>query len=442
MQHAGRAVRLQRHDRRDLAARARRPAGAVPAEHRHRRDAHPARQRRRRRSRCCRSCSPRSGRASTGRASAREERASRGWTAWARLVVRRRWTAAIASTAVLAALDRRRRLDPARQPAGRLARAGGRRPRRARAARAVGHRHRPAVAVRRAGALGRSRRRRRGRSPGSRASGRDVAPADWRRDGAALVTVIPTAEGNSPAGRETLDRIRAATRASMPADVVTGGEAAQSADFLDAVYGNFPLVDRPDLRPHVRPARPRVPLAGAPAQGGAAEPALGRRGLGPDGARLAARMGLRGRSGASRRRGAINVEMPIVDLRVPVRHLDGLPGVHPQPDARGLRPHGLDRRRGRRGHRPHRPAGDQRGADPRPRVRRHERRPRARRPRCSRPRWAAGILLDATLIRGVLAPAVVALLGRWNWWLPGPAARILRVAPPHDVARQPAPASA
>ena len=38
-----------------------------------------------------------------------------------------------------------------------------------------------------------------------------------------------------------------------------------------------------------------------------------------------------------------------------------------------------------------------------------------------------GILLDATLIRGVLAPAAVALLGRWNWWLPGrpgaPAAR-------------------
>ena len=40
-----------------------------------------------------------------------------------------------------------------------------------------------------------------------------------------------------------------------------------------------------------------------------------------------------------------------------------------------------------------------------------------------------GILLDATLIRGVLAPALVALLGRWNWWLPRPAARLLRVAP-------------
>jgi RND superfamily putative drug exporter len=40
-----------------------------------------------------------------------------------------------------------------------------------------------------------------------------------------------------------------------------------------------------------------------------------------------------------------------------------------------------------------------------------------------------GILLDATLIRGVLAPALVALLGRWNWWLPSRPARLLRVEP-------------
>jgi RND superfamily putative drug exporter len=40
-----------------------------------------------------------------------------------------------------------------------------------------------------------------------------------------------------------------------------------------------------------------------------------------------------------------------------------------------------------------------------------------------------GILIDATIIRGVLAPALVALLGRWNWWLPNRAARILRVEP-------------
>ncbi len=42
---------------------------------------------------------------------------------------------------------------------------------------------------------------------------------------------------------------------------------------------------------------------------------------------------------------------------------------------------------------------------------------------------AAGILLDATVVRMLLVPALVALFGRWNWWLPAPVARLLRVAP-------------
>jgi putative drug exporter of the RND superfamily len=42
---------------------------------------------------------------------------------------------------------------------------------------------------------------------------------------------------------------------------------------------------------------------------------------------------------------------------------------------------------------------------------------------------AAGILLDATVIRMLLVPAVVSLFGRWNWWLPAGIARVLRVPP-------------
>jgi len=42
---------------------------------------------------------------------------------------------------------------------------------------------------------------------------------------------------------------------------------------------------------------------------------------------------------------------------------------------------------------------------------------------------AAGILLDATVIRALLVPAVVSLFGRWNWWLPSWPARLLRVEP-------------
>ncbi|WP_199314822.1 MMPL family transporter [Streptomyces cadmiisoli] len=42
---------------------------------------------------------------------------------------------------------------------------------------------------------------------------------------------------------------------------------------------------------------------------------------------------------------------------------------------------------------------------------------------------AAGIVIDATIIRGVLAPALVSLLGHLNWWLPRRVQRILRIAP-------------
>jgi RND superfamily putative drug exporter len=32
--------------------------------------------------------------------------------------------------------------------------------------------------------------------------------------------------------------------------------------------------------------------------------------------------------------------------------------------------------------------------------------------------FGAGILLDATIIRGMLVPAAVSLFGRWNWYAP------------------------
>jgi len=42
---------------------------------------------------------------------------------------------------------------------------------------------------------------------------------------------------------------------------------------------------------------------------------------------------------------------------------------------------------------------------------------------------AAGVIFDATVIRALLVPATMQLLGRWNWWLPHSVARVLRVAP-------------
>jgi RND superfamily putative drug exporter len=38
---------------------------------------------------------------------------------------------------------------------------------------------------------------------------------------------------------------------------------------------------------------------------------------------------------------------------------------------------------------------------------------------------AAGILLDAVIVRSLLLPALIALLGKWNWWLPAWAERCL-----------------
>jgi RND superfamily putative drug exporter len=40
-----------------------------------------------------------------------------------------------------------------------------------------------------------------------------------------------------------------------------------------------------------------------------------------------------------------------------------------------------------------------------------------------------GILLDATIVRALLVPALMSLLGRWNWWMPRWASRVLRVEP-------------
>jgi len=53
---------------------------------------------------------------------------------------------------------------------------------------------------------------------------------------------------------------------------------------------------------------------------------------------------------------------------------------------------------------------------------------------------AAGILIDATVIRALLVPAAVSLFGKWNWWLPPGAARLLRVRPSPDPLAEPSPA--
>ena len=51
---------------------------------------------------------------------------------------------------------------------------------------------------------------------------------------------------------------------------------------------------------------------------------------------------------------------------------------------------------------------------------------------------SVAIALDATLVRLILVPATMAIMGRWNWWLPRGLDRVL----PHaDFEGRPEPAT-
>jgi RND superfamily putative drug exporter len=56
------------------------------------------------------------------------------------------------------------------------------------------------------------------------------------------------------------------------------------------------------------------------------------------------------------------------------------------------------------------------------------------------------IVVDATLVRALLVPATMRLLGRWNWWAPGPLGRVyrrygLKETDAPEPAREPEPAA-
>ena len=104
MATAGRAVVLSGLDRRDRAAGAGRAARAGAAQRRLRRHAHPARLDRRRADAAARAARRHRAARRLAARSATKRSASRGWTAWARGVVRGRWAAAALALAVLIAL--------------------------------------------------------------------------------------------------------------------------------------------------------------------------------------------------------------------------------------------------------------------------------------------------------------------------------------------------
>jgi RND superfamily putative drug exporter len=355
----------------------------------------------------------------------RDAQASRGWSAWARLIVRYRWPAAVASTAVLVALvvaaaniqlgnplaASLSKEGPARSGLENLEDSGiGTGP------------LSPFDALVRSGDPG-AVAQAFAQVDGVRSA---AAPAEWRRDGTAIVVVFPTADGNSPAGRETLDRLRADAEA-LPAEVTIGGEAAQGADFLEAVYGNFPLmVALISILTFILLARAFrslvLPLKAVLLNLLSVAAAWGlivlvyQKGFGSE-----TIWGIEATQ-------AINVELPVVifaflfgismDYEVFI-----ISRMREAYDRTGSTETAIVEGIGRTGRLVTSAAlilflafvafALQPGTEV----------------KIFATALGAGILIDATIIRGVLAPAAVVLFGRWNWWLPDWAARLLRVEP-------------
>jgi RND superfamily putative drug exporter len=355
----------------------------------------------------------------------RADRASRGWSAWAQIVVRHRWAAAVAATVALGALvvaaasiqlgnpraDSLAQSGPARAGLETLEKSGI----------GTGPLSPFETLVRSGEPAGVARAL-------AKVDGvaQAIAPADWRLGGTALVTVIPTADGNSAAGRATLDRIRAAT-ASLSARATTGGEAAQSADFLDAVYGNFPLVIAliagltfvllaRAFRSLVLPLKAVLLNLLSVAAAWGLMVLVWQHGVGSE-----AIWGIEATQ-------SINVEMPIVvfaflfgvsmDYQVFI-----ISRMREAFDRTGSTETAVVEGIGRTGRLVTSAAMIlalafvAMSASPGTEV------------KMFATALGGGILLDATIVRGVLAPALVALLGRWNWWLPSRPARMLRVEP-------------
>ena len=355
----------------------------------------------------------------------RDAQASRGWSAWARLIVRHRWPAAVASTAVLVGLVvAATNIQLGNPLAASLSKEG---PARA----GLDSLENSGIGT---GPLSPFDALVRSGEPGDVAQAlaqvdgvhSAAAPANWRREGTAIVVVIPTEDGNSPAGRETLDRLRAGAQA-LPAEVTIGGEAAQGADFLEVVYGNFPLmVALISIFTFILLARAFrsliLPLKAVLLNLLSVGAAWGlivlvyQKGFGSE-----AIWGIEATQ-------AINVELPVVIFAF-------LFGI-----SMDYQVFIISRMR---------EAYDRTGSTEAAVVEGIGRTGRlvtsaalilflafvafALQPSTEAKLFATalggGILIDATIIRGVLAPAAVALFGRWNWWLPDSAARLLRVEP-------------
>jgi RND superfamily putative drug exporter len=255
-----------------------------------------------------------------------------------------------------------------------------------------------------------------------------VAPdnSEWRRDGTAIVEAIPVPDSGSDEGSDVLSEVRTVAH-SAGADVRVGGQPASNDDFIDAVYGSFPLmIALIAISTFILLARAfrslLLPLKAILLNILSVVAAMGvlvlvwQEGFGSE-----AIWGIEAT-------GMIQSWMPLMifaflfglsmDYEVFI-----LARMREEYDRTGSTHQAVVQGIGRTGRLVTSAAlilflafmsmASSPGTDI----------------KMFATGLGAGIILDATVIRALIVPAVIALMGRWNWWLPHWPARLLRVKP-------------
>ena len=357
-----------------------------------------------------------------------DDKASRAWTRWAEMVARRRWLAAAAGMAVVLALVvAATDLQLGASDADTVAKSGDARD--------------GLVALEKAGIgegalLPHEILVEGGGDPGQVASAVGqvegihgaVAPdsPDWHRGGTALVEAIPIPDSGSPEGENTLQGVRDAAHDVGPG-VRVGGQPAANADFIDAVYGSFPLMIAlitistfillaRAFRSLLLPAKAIILNVLSVAAAWGVLVLVWQHGYGSE------------LIWGVEATGSIPSWMPLMifaflfglsmDYEVFI-----LARMREEYDRTGSTEQAVIVGIGRTGRLVTSAAlilfltfvamASSPGTDL----------------KMFATGLGAGILLDATVIRALIVPAVISLMGRWNWWLPEWPARLLRVEP-------------
>jgi RND superfamily putative drug exporter len=255
-----------------------------------------------------------------------------------------------------------------------------------------------------------------------------VAPdsPQWRRDGTALVEAIPIPDSGTSEGEATLEGVREAAH-GVGTDVKVGGQPASNADFIDAVYGSFPLMIAlitittfillaRAFRSLLLPAKAIILNILSVAAAWGVLVLVWQHGYGSE------------LIWDVQATGSIPSWMPLMifaflfglsmDYEVFI-----LARMREEYDRTGSTEQAVITGIGRTGRLVTSAAlilfltfvamASGPGTDL----------------KMFATGLGAGILLDATVIRALIVPAVIALMGRWNWWLPTWPARVLRVEP-------------